>query len=247
MNCCVCDWGSAASTPTRRFCPFYKTVGILSNMIAFYDMARHAVESTAQSDNKITWAMIREHMGETLYRISSMKFKVRYRPPFPRVDPSKWGLGRDCFMMLLWFRTLWRTVKLRLKLTSPSCWRTCRTPSGLWRNEFVTSGLHLDPRQCNLVQIRLVFSIYIYVFTSPWHSTACTNLYVMAMTFFIIWRFSNTLLKPIFGLEVLTLMWLLQSWNKSIGKGTDALCYHGYLFRVIVMCVIVLVYMSVNE
>jgi len=45
-------------------------------MIAFYDMARHAVETTAQSDNKITWAMIREHMGEILYRISSMKFKV---------------------------------------------------------------------------------------------------------------------------------------------------------------------------
>lgn len=52
-------------------------MGILSNMIAFYDMARHAVETTAQSDNKITWAMIREHMGEILYRISSMKFKVQ--------------------------------------------------------------------------------------------------------------------------------------------------------------------------
>uniref|UniRef100_A0A3Q2PRF5 H(+)-transporting two-sector ATPase n=1 Tax=Fundulus heteroclitus TaxID=8078 RepID=A0A3Q2PRF5_FUNHE len=62
-------------TPYDRFCPFYKTVGILSNMIAFYDMSRHAVETTAQSDNKITWAMIREHMGEVLYRISSMKFK----------------------------------------------------------------------------------------------------------------------------------------------------------------------------
>lgn len=45
-------------------------------MIAFYDMARHAVETTAQSDNKITWAIIREHMGEILYKISSMKFKV---------------------------------------------------------------------------------------------------------------------------------------------------------------------------
>lgn len=45
-------------------------------MISFYDMARHAVESTAQSDNKITWSIIREHMGEILYKISSMKFKV---------------------------------------------------------------------------------------------------------------------------------------------------------------------------
>ncbi len=52
-------------------------MGILSNMIAFYDMARHAVETTAQSDNKITWTMIREHLGEILYRISSMKFKVQ--------------------------------------------------------------------------------------------------------------------------------------------------------------------------
>lgn len=58
-----------------RFCPFYKTVGILRNMIAFYDMARHAVESTAQADNKITFATIRDHMGDIMYQISSMKFK----------------------------------------------------------------------------------------------------------------------------------------------------------------------------
>lgn len=61
-----------------RFCPFYKTVGMLSNMIAFYDMARRAVETTAQSDNKITWSIIREHMGEILYKLSSMKFKVYF-------------------------------------------------------------------------------------------------------------------------------------------------------------------------
>ncbi|XP_008706459.1 V-type proton ATPase catalytic subunit A [Ursus maritimus] len=62
-------------TPYDRFCPFYKTVGMLSNMIAFYDMARRAVETTAQSDSKITWSIIREHMGEILYKLSSMKFK----------------------------------------------------------------------------------------------------------------------------------------------------------------------------
>ncbi|XP_070551981.1 V-type proton ATPase catalytic subunit A isoform X2 [Ptychodera flava] len=62
-------------TPYDRFCPFYKTVGMLSNIIAFYDMARHAVETTAQSDNKITWAIIRENMGDILYQLSSMKFK----------------------------------------------------------------------------------------------------------------------------------------------------------------------------
>ena len=57
-------------------CPFFKAVGMMRNIIGFYDMARHAVESTAQSDNKITWAIIREHMGDVMYKLSSMKFKV---------------------------------------------------------------------------------------------------------------------------------------------------------------------------
>lgn len=62
-------------TPYDKYCPFYKAVGMMKNMIAFYDMARHAVESTAQSDNKITWAIIRDNMGDILYKLSSMKFK----------------------------------------------------------------------------------------------------------------------------------------------------------------------------
>lgn len=61
-----------------RFCPFYKTVGMLKNIIAFYDMARHAVESTAQSENKITWNVIRDAMGNIMYQLSSMKFKVYF-------------------------------------------------------------------------------------------------------------------------------------------------------------------------
>jgi V-type H+-transporting ATPase subunit A len=62
-------------TPYDRYCPFYKSVGMLKNMIGFYEMARHAVESTAQSDNKVTWGIIRESMGQILYQLSSMKFK----------------------------------------------------------------------------------------------------------------------------------------------------------------------------
>jgi V-type H+-transporting ATPase subunit A len=49
---------------------------MLRNIIAFYDMARHAVESTAQSENKITWNIIREQLSDILYKLSSMKFKV---------------------------------------------------------------------------------------------------------------------------------------------------------------------------
>ena len=41
-------------------------------------MARHAVEVTAQSERKITWSMIKEAMGDTLYKLSSMKFKVSH-------------------------------------------------------------------------------------------------------------------------------------------------------------------------
>ncbi|GLH10584.1 V-type proton ATPase catalytic subunit A [Gryllus bimaculatus] len=62
-------------SPYDRFCPFYKTVGMLKNMISFYDMARHAVESTAQTENKITWNIIRENMSNIIYQLSSMKFK----------------------------------------------------------------------------------------------------------------------------------------------------------------------------
>ncbi|XP_013399710.1 V-type proton ATPase catalytic subunit A [Lingula anatina] len=62
-------------TPYDRYCPFYKTTGMLKNIISFYDMARHAVETTAQSENKITWGIIREAMGDIMYKLSSMKFK----------------------------------------------------------------------------------------------------------------------------------------------------------------------------
>lgn len=62
---------------TCRQCPFYKTVGMMRNIITFFDLARHAVETTAQSENKITWATIRESMGDLMYKLSSMKFKVK--------------------------------------------------------------------------------------------------------------------------------------------------------------------------
>ena len=68
-------------TPYDRYCPFYKTVGMLKNMIAFYNFAKHAVETTAKSENKITWNSIKEHLHDVLYELSSMKFK----------DPAKDG------------------------------------------------------------------------------------------------------------------------------------------------------------
>lgn len=58
-----------------RFCPFYKSCGMLENFVFFYDQARHCVESTAQSDNKVTLADIKNSMGDLLYGLSSMKFE----------------------------------------------------------------------------------------------------------------------------------------------------------------------------
>ncbi|XP_022670783.1 V-type proton ATPase catalytic subunit A-like isoform X1 [Varroa destructor] len=62
-------------TPYDRYCPFYKSVAMLRNMLGFYDMACHAVDATQQSENRITWNVIREAMGDILYQLSSMKFK----------------------------------------------------------------------------------------------------------------------------------------------------------------------------
>lgn len=66
-------------TPYDRFCPFYKTVGMMKNIIAFYDMARQVVNRTAQSDNKVTWQVIRDSMGQIMYELSSMKFKDTFK------------------------------------------------------------------------------------------------------------------------------------------------------------------------
>lgn len=62
-------------TSYDRFCPFYKSTLMLRNIISFYELARHAVESTAQSENRITWAVIREALSDVMYQLSSMKFK----------------------------------------------------------------------------------------------------------------------------------------------------------------------------
>lgn len=51
---------------------------MLKAFCAFYDMARHAVETTAQSENKITLGLIKEQMTPLMYELSSMKFQVGY-------------------------------------------------------------------------------------------------------------------------------------------------------------------------
>lgn len=68
-------------TSYDKVCPFYKTVGMMSNMILFHDLSMHAVESTAHSENKITWNTIHDRMRGIMYELTKMKFK----------DPKKDG------------------------------------------------------------------------------------------------------------------------------------------------------------
>lgn len=62
-------------TPYDKYCPFYKTSMMMKNICTFYDEATQAVERTASSEKKITWAIIKEAMSDHLYALTSMKFK----------------------------------------------------------------------------------------------------------------------------------------------------------------------------
>ncbi|KAI0987137.1 hypothetical protein GJ496_001713 [Pomphorhynchus laevis] len=58
-----------------KYCPFFKSVAMLKNIIGFYNLARHAVESTATSDKKVTFADIKATLGDIIYELTCMKFK----------------------------------------------------------------------------------------------------------------------------------------------------------------------------
>jgi len=57
-----------------RFCPFYKTVGMLRCIIHFHDAAQKAVESTGQ-EKKMTWSHIRQELSSLIYKVTALKFE----------------------------------------------------------------------------------------------------------------------------------------------------------------------------
>jgi len=61
-------------TAYDRFCPFYKTVWMLRNMITFFTCAQKAVEA-GNDDRKVTFATIKNQMTELIYKIQCMKFQ----------------------------------------------------------------------------------------------------------------------------------------------------------------------------
>jgi V-type H+-transporting ATPase subunit A len=87
LSCCSFERACfSVSIDLSRYCPFYKCVAMLRNMISFYDLARHAVETTAQSEKKITWNDIRTNLAELVHQLSSMKFKVSRYCVVSRLD-----------------------------------------------------------------------------------------------------------------------------------------------------------------
>ncbi|KAI8870671.1 V-type proton ATPase catalytic subunit A [Ramicandelaber brevisporus] len=54
------------------FCPFYKTVWMLRNMVGLANHATHAIEV---SGGNVTWNKIRNSLGDVIHKVSSMKFE----------------------------------------------------------------------------------------------------------------------------------------------------------------------------
>eukprot|EP01095_Lingulamoeba_sp_RSL-Kostka_P016613 TRINITY_DN818_c0_g1_i1.p1 TRINITY_DN818_c0_g1~~TRINITY_DN818_c0_g1_i1.p1 ORF type:complete len:631 (+),score=276.47 TRINITY_DN818_c0_g1_i1:107-1999(+) len=65
-------------SPYDRFCPFYKTCWMLKNMMCYHDNAIRVVQATADTENKITLSIIKQHLNQLQYEVSSQKFNNTY-------------------------------------------------------------------------------------------------------------------------------------------------------------------------
>jgi hypothetical protein len=97
---------------------------MLRNMIAFYDLARHAVETTAQSEKKITWNDIRTTLGDIIFQLSSMKFKVKFLCYLSRLI---------YFDILYLFRIQRKILKTRLNVILKSLMNVCKQHFEIWK------------------------------------------------------------------------------------------------------------------
>eukprot|EP01006_Ploeotia_vitrea_P001928 TRINITY_DN105993_c0_g1_i1.p1 TRINITY_DN105993_c0_g1~~TRINITY_DN105993_c0_g1_i1.p1 ORF type:complete len:621 (-),score=98.13 TRINITY_DN105993_c0_g1_i1:125-1939(-) len=63
-----------AFTEYDKFCPLYKTVCMLRNIVTFYESATRAVQESS-IDNAVTWTRIRNELSSTFFGLSKMKFQ----------------------------------------------------------------------------------------------------------------------------------------------------------------------------
>ncbi|PNW78016.1 hypothetical protein CHLRE_10g461050v5 [Chlamydomonas reinhardtii] len=65
-------------TKYDKYCPFYKSVEMMRNISTFHRLATAAIEKTAAGNaegQKITLNVIKQRMGDTLYKLTSQKFE----------------------------------------------------------------------------------------------------------------------------------------------------------------------------
>lgn len=65
-------------TKYDKYCPFYKSVEMMRNIATFHRLATAAVEKTASGNAegaKITLNVIKQRMGDVLYKLTSQKFE----------------------------------------------------------------------------------------------------------------------------------------------------------------------------
>lgn len=55
-----------------RYCPFYKTSGMLRNFVLFHEEALKSL-----SNGELTFAKIKDQAGDIMFKLSQMKFEVR--------------------------------------------------------------------------------------------------------------------------------------------------------------------------
>jgi V-type H+-transporting ATPase subunit A len=65
-----------------RYCPFYKTSGMLKCFVGFHDAAIRAV---SQGQGDITFAKIKDGASDLMFKLSQMKFEV---PFFLSFEPN---------------------------------------------------------------------------------------------------------------------------------------------------------------
>jgi len=61
-------------TPYDKNCPFYKTVGMLRNIVRFYNLAQSSIAKSSE-ENKVTFNTIKNNMNDLMYKLTSMKFQ----------------------------------------------------------------------------------------------------------------------------------------------------------------------------
>jgi V-type H+-transporting ATPase subunit A len=65
-------------TKYDKYCPFYKSVEMMRNIVTFHRLATAAVEKTAQGNaegQKITFNVIKHRLSDVLYKLTSQKFE----------------------------------------------------------------------------------------------------------------------------------------------------------------------------